>query len=159
MKAILLVFVLVACLAFASATNRGVLNNPAAMSNAVKIWGECGACKIAAESLISVGCGAGSGACGPFEPACELICEVCIVKIVLCNIGSHLLLFEIGCVRRQGLRWLGLLQGNPFDCPFRCYSYCYITDSCLWLWLLKRNRRCFDLIRGLSRSNMILIVI
>ncbi len=75
MKAALLVLVFVACLAFACASN-SVLNNPAGMSNAVKIWGECGACKIAVESLISAGCGAGSGACGPFEPACELICEV-----------------------------------------------------------------------------------
>lgn len=59
-----------------AAKSSSILGNPQAIDNARKIWGECGACKIAVESLISAGCGAGSGACGPFEPACELICEV-----------------------------------------------------------------------------------
>jgi len=43
--------------------------------------GECGACKIAVEAITEVGCGSISSVCGPFEPACELVCEgACEVK-------------------------------------------------------------------------------
>jgi len=50
-------------------------------STSVKFPGECGACKIAVETITEVGCGSISSVCGPFEPACELICEgACEVK-------------------------------------------------------------------------------
>jgi hypothetical protein len=40
-----------------------------------EFWGECGGCKIAVETILQVGCGAISSVCGPFEPACELVCD------------------------------------------------------------------------------------
>jgi len=36
---------------------------------------KCDICKIAAEAIISAGCGAGSAVCGPFAEVCEAMCE------------------------------------------------------------------------------------
>jgi len=45
------------------------------MSGNLGIHWKCDLCKIAAESLISVGCGGGSALCGPFAEVCEEMCE------------------------------------------------------------------------------------
>jgi len=46
----------------------------ALMGQAFIHW-ECDICKAAAETIISLGCGAGSAVCGPFAEVCEAMCE------------------------------------------------------------------------------------
>jgi len=36
---------------------------------------QCDACEVAVEAVIFAGCTGGSAACGPFEPACDILCE------------------------------------------------------------------------------------
>jgi len=46
-----------------------------AMNGILGIHWKCDICKIAAEAIISAGCGAGSAICGPFAEVCDSMCE------------------------------------------------------------------------------------
>jgi len=60
---------------FSGARTRIAYRVHAAMEGNVGIHWECDICKIAAETIISMGCGAGSAVCGPFAEVCEEMCE------------------------------------------------------------------------------------
>ncbi len=82
---ILLLLIAVVSLFAVSSLAFNELKSTMDFENSRKIWGECGACKMAASSVLSAGCGAGSGACGPFASACELLCTV----ISVIKLSSH----------------------------------------------------------------------
>jgi hypothetical protein len=60
-----------------SATRSTLVNkfhNGLAQAQSLIHW-KCDACKAACEVVISVACSGGASLCGPFEPACEALCE------------------------------------------------------------------------------------
>jgi len=52
----------------------GSSNGKGIVQSGSKGW-ECTACEAAVETVIFAACTLGSGACGAFEPACDIVCE------------------------------------------------------------------------------------